>query len=85
MYLADPAVVISLKWKLAKRLLQGPMLSPVQMPGTLTRNNWKQKYSKPLKWLSLRSASEIMVLKEIETTEQTERAIHRVKDKPCFI
>lgn len=84
MYLADSAVVISLKWKLTKKLLQGPMLSPVQMPGTLTRNNWKQKHSKPLKWLSLRSASEITVLEEIETTEQTEHAIHRVKDKPCF-
>lgn len=72
MYLEDPAVVISLKWKLTKRLLQGPMLSPVVMPGSLTRNNWKQKkHSKPLKWLSLRSTSEIMEPREAETIKQT--------------
>lgn len=42
MHLADPAVVIGFKWRLAKRLLQGPALSSVEMAETLTRNNWKQ-------------------------------------------
>lgn len=42
------------------------MLSPVEMPGTLTRNNWKQKHSKPLKWLSFRNGAEVMMHKEAE-------------------
>lgn len=50
------------------------------MPGTLARNNWKKKHSKPLRWLGLRSTSEIMVLKEAETTEQAVYTIHRVTD-----
>lgn len=75
MYVEDPAIVISLKWKLTKRLLHSPMLSPVVMPVTLTRNDWKQKHGKPLKRLSWSSVSEVTELKEAYT-EQMAYTIH---------
>lgn len=42
-------------------------MSPIEMPQTLTRNNWKQKQSK---CLSLRSASETVVLEEAQTADR---------------
>lgn len=67
MHLADSALVRGLKGKLTKRLHQGPMLSLIEMPPTLTRNNWKQKHSQ---CLGLRSISETAVPEEAETTDR---------------
>ena len=61
------------------------MLSPVTMPETLTRNNWKQKHSKTCKWFLLRSTLGITVLREPETTEQMTCTIDRVTGELCSI